>query len=513
MSDLVVSLQDICISFSGVQILKNVNLDLKKGEIHAVVGENGAGKSTLMKILMGIYQKTSGTLCIDGEEIQQYDVNLARKKGIQMIPQELALVPAISVGENIMMGVRNEKKGFVNLKELNKAALPLLEEINCQVDPSVRVDSLPISYRQMISIAKAIAEEAKVIIMDEPTSSLSKEEIGELMRIIFELKEKGTTIIYISHLLDEIFTVADRITVLRDGEVITTLEKEAVTQRELVSYMVGEDLLAAQESLGQMEEEAGETRKEGIEPVLSVKKLLRKGMEEPISLDLYPGEIVGITGLIGSGKTEFVRALFGLEKVESGSIFIDGKEVQIRSPKEAYENGMALVPEDRRNEGLVLIRDVKENISMNAIYRRSISRLGFLNKSMETENAKEYVNKLKIKIAGLSQRTKKLSGGNQQKIVISKALLSHPKILVMDEPTRGIDVGAKKTIYDLLHTLKEQGMSVLYFSSDVAEMSFVGERIMVMREGTIVKQLPAKASVEQILDYVAGGAKSEEGTA
>lgn len=512
MEEHVVSLRNIGKAFAGVQVLKNVNLDLRKGEIHALVGENGAGKSTLMKILMGIYDRTSGDILINSKQMDAgYSIRTARKMGINMIPQELALVPALSVGENIMLGLRSEKKGMISLKELNEAAVPLLKEIKCNVDPSVRVDTLPISYRQMISIAKAMAEEAQVIIMDEPTSSLSKDEINELMRIIFGLKEKGTTIIYISHLLDEIFTVADRITVLRDGELVTTVDKNAITQRELVSHMVGEDLLTTQNKLKQEEKSAVHeaVKRNNQKPLLSVKELKRKGQDAAVSLDLYPGEVIGITGLIGSGKTEFIRTLIGLDKMESGSVCLDGKEIHITNPQEAYRHGIALVPEDRRNEGLVLVRSVLENISMNHFYRKSISRGGFLDKKKEKENAVSYVDKLSIKIAGLTQRTYKLSGGNQQKIVISKALLSRPKILIMDEPTRGIDVGAKAAIYNLIEELKKEGLSVLYFSSDISEMSFVGERIMIMREGAIVKELMGNAPVEEILDYVAGGVEHE----
>lgn len=512
MEENIVTLRGIGKAFNGVQVLSQVDLDFKKGEVHALVGENGAGKSTLMKILMGIYDRTQGEIIIDGKEMDaSYSINTARANGINMVPQELALVPALSVGENIMMGRKKGKHGFFSLKKTQQEAIPYLNQLGITVSPEVRVDSLPISYRQMVSIAKTCADDAKLIIMDEPTSSLSKEEVDELMAVIRRLKEDGKTIIYISHLLDEIFAISDRITVLRDGKKIVTKRTEELTQRELISYMVGEDLLHTQEALREDGEEGEDIlRSAGETPVLELKDIRRRGTDKRVSLRLYPGEIVGVTGLIGAGKTELIRSIIGLDKMDEGQIFVKGRPVTIRSPRDAYALRIATVPEDRKLEGLALIRSVRENISMTQKYRKSISRAGFIDKKKERENALSHIEKLNTKVADLEQRVLKLSGGNQQKIVISKALLSGPEILIMDEPTRGIDVGAKATIYQLLQELKKEGMAILYFSSDVSEMSFVGDRVLVMREGEIVRELPKKqATVENMLNYMAGGTSNE----
>ncbi|MBQ9942043.1 MAG: sugar ABC transporter ATP-binding protein [Christensenellaceae bacterium] len=507
MEDIIVRLRGIGKAFNGVQVLKDVDLDFKKGEVHALVGENGAGKSTLMKILMGIYDRTEGELAIDGTVMDMsYNINTARKQGINMVPQELALVPALSVGENILMGRKKGKFGFVNIRKIQNQAIPYLEELGIDISPETRVDRLPLSHRQMVSIAKTCADDAKLIIMDEPTSSLSKEEVDELMKVIRKLKAAGKTIIYISHLLDEIFAIADRITVLRDGRHIITKNTDELTQRELVSYMVGEDLMHTQESLREDGLQDMRMHAEDEIPALELKGVTRKGTDKEVSLKLYKGEVVGVTGLVGAGKTELLRSIIGLDKMEKGQIFVEGEAVNIRSPQEAFEHNIAIVPEDRKLEGLVLVRSVEENTELSPKYRKLISKLGFIDKKQGRKDTLKYIDKLSTKVAGLDQKVLKLSGGNQQKIVISKALLSNPKILVMDEPTRGIDVGAKATIYQLLQELKNQGMSILYFSSDVAEMSFVGDRILVMREGEIVKELQkGEATMEKMLNYMAGG--------
>jgi len=511
LDDHIISLRHIGKSFSGVQVLKDINLDLRKGEIHALVGENGAGKSTLVKILMGVYDRSEGEIVIDGQTMKEYGINTARKHGVNMIPQELALVPALSVGENILLGQKKGKYGFISLHRINREADRYIKELGFHLDPKERVDRLPLSYRQLVSITKSVAEQAQLIIMDEPTSSLSRDEVEDLKKIIFKLKERGTTVIYISHLLDEVFAVSDRITVLRDGKLITTLNREETNQRELISYMVGEDLLRTQETLREDLVKQYHEKTDGVQkPVLSVRNVKRKGAEPRVSFDLFSGEIVGVTGLVGAGKTELIKTILGLEKMESGELLLEEKPIVINSPQDAYRHGIATVPEDRKLEGLALIRSNMENMSMSDVYRKNISRYGFIDKKKERENALSYVGRLTIRLASLNQRVVKLSGGNQQKIVITKALLSRPKILIMDEPTRGIDIGAKTTIYKLIHELKEQGVAVLYFSSDVSEMSFVGDRVLIMREGDIVKELPAaQATVENMLNYMAGGKDNE----
>ena len=504
MEETIISLRHISKEFSGVRVLEDVNLDLRRGEVHALVGENGAGKSTLMKILIGLYDRSGGEIAIDGKTFPHYDIATARENGISIIPQELALASALSVGENIMLGRKKGKKGFVSLKNVERDSLEYIREAGLRVHPSTRVDRLPLSQRSLVSIAKACADNAKVIIMDEPTSSLSKEEVDELMGVIRRLREKGTTIIYISHLLDEIFRITDRITVLRDGRHIVTVDTAAITQRELISHMVGEDLLRTQEAL-RAEGAAAPAHQPGEAPLLHLAGLCRRG-GKPISLSICPGEVVGVTGLVGAGKTELLRSIVGLEKLEAGEIFVDGKKAAIRTPADAYALGIAIVPEDRKLEGLVLCRSNMENMSMTQVYRKRISKWGFLSKKQERRDALAWAQRLGTKIAGLSQRVYKLSGGNQQKIVISKALLSGPRVLLMDEPTRGIDVGAKAAIYQLIRELRQQGMAVLYLSSDVSEMPFVSDRVLVMRDGRIVSELSREeATLENMLNSMAGG--------
>ena len=505
LDEIVVSLKRVNKSFSGVKVLTNIDLDIYKGDIHAIVGENGAGKSTLVKILMGVYPTESGEITIFGERMNSYNITIARKKGINMVPQELALVPAFTVAENIMMSHKKGNLGFLSQRNITKQAEAYIKEIGFDLNPSIRVDRLPISYRQLVSIVKAVAENAKVIIMDEPTSSLSKEELDELMRIIRKLKEHGTTIIYISHILDEIFNISDKITVLRDGRLITTLETRKTNQREIISHMVGEDLLKTQQNL-RLTIGKQELKNEEI-PIFEVQNLKRKQDEEGgVSFKLYSGEIVGITGLVGAGKTELIRTIIGLDKKAGGKIFINGKETQIRGPKDGFNKGIAVVPEDRKLEGLVLIRNVEENAAMCVTYRKTISKFGFINKKKEKNDVMSYVDKLNIKITSLYQRLNRLSGGNQQKVVISKVLLSKPRILIVDEPTRGIDIGAKTTIYKLIRELKDKGISILFFSSDISEMPFVGDRILIMRKGKIEVELKAEeATLRKMLNYVSGG--------
>ncbi|MDD5016504.1 MAG: sugar ABC transporter ATP-binding protein [Eubacteriales bacterium] len=504
--DTIVCLNKINKSFSTVQVLFDVDLELKKGEVHAIVGENGAGKSTLMKILMGVYPPDSGEIIIDDIKMKKYNVNVARDNGIVIIPQELSLVPAYTVAENIFLSQRGTAKfGFVSGRKMISQADALIKELGYKIDAGIRTDKLPIAYRQVVSIVKAVAENAKVIIMDEPTSSISKDEVDELMKIIDMLKKRGTTIIYISHLLDEVFSVSDRVTVLRDGKLVTTLDKKSTTQREVISFMVGEDLLKTQQEV--MEKTKKESKDyKNEEPIFEISNLRRKEKEEEVSLRLHKGEVIGITGLVGSGKTELVRTIIGLDKKSGGQIFIEGKGVNLTSPKSAYKKGIAIVPEDRKLQGLVLIRSVIENIALSDVYRKRISRAGFINQKKEKKDALNYVNKLKIRITSLRQTVDNLSGGNQQKVAVSKALMVQPKILILDEPTRGIDVGAKAMIYKLIMELKEQGMGILFFSSDISEIPFISDRVLVMREGKIVAKLNTEqATIENMLNYMAGG--------
>jgi ABC-type sugar transport system ATPase subunit len=498
------TLLNISKSFNGVQVLRAVSLELKAGEVHAIVGENGAGKSTLVKVLMGSIAKDSGEIVIGGVYQGAYDMRAARHAGITMIPQELALVPAFTVAENIMMGhlPRIGRSRLIDWNGTTRRAQDVLGELGFAIDPRARVDRLPIAYRQMVAVAKAVADKARVIIMDEPTSSLGREEVARLLDVVTSLKKRGATIVYISHLLDEVFQVADRITVLRDGRHVETKSTGETTQREIVSLMVGEDLLNTQNML---RKEVERTRIARGAPLLEVRGLRRKRQEAGASFAVHRGEVVGITGLVGSGKTELARTLLGLERYEAGEILIDGKVQQIRRPRHAQRHGIFMVPEDRKLQGLVLLMSVKENISLSQGYRARISTLGVINREREAEDARTYVERLKIKVAGLDQRVYRLSGGNQQKVVISKALLAQPKILMLDEPTRGIDVGAKATIYQLIRELADSGVTVLLFSSEISEVLLVSDRVLVMRAGKIVAEMPGgEATQDRVLQCAAG---------
>jgi len=506
--DIIVSLENIVKSFAGVRVLDNVNFNLKKGEVHALVGENGAGKSTLMKILMGIISKDGGKVFVNGKEQFDYNVSIAKKNGITIIPQELSLIPDSSVAESVMLGQRPlNKLGFVDWNKMMAETEKIIKELGFDIDPKTKVRKLSIAHRQLVSIVKAIADNAKIIIMDEPTSSLSKEEVNKLFSIIDTLRKREFTIIYISHMLDEVFEVADIITVLRDGQNVGTKIKKHTSHLEIISLMLGRILLSVEELLcKKLKKDIDDNTIKG-NPLLEVKSLKRKVGEPSVSFKLYSGEVLGITGLIGSGKTELVRSVFGLDKIEKGEIIINGEKIKIRNPREAFEAGMGFVPEDRRLQGLVLPMSVIENISLIEIYRKRISKFGFINKKKEKKDFFYYIENLNIQSTSSNQRVYKLSGGNQQKIVLSKVLLAEPKILILDEPTRGIDVGAKAAIYKLIIKLKEKGISVIFISSDISEMPIICDRVLIMRNKEIVCEITDRDGItpDKIMYSMAGG--------
>lgn len=500
----IVELSGITKSFSGVSVLKGVDLTLHSGEVVALMGENGAGKSTLMNILMGVHQADGGQIRIHGKEFQSYDIQTARENGIAIIPQELALVPALSVAENIFLSRRTERRGAaVSQKEMIRKAGKILDELGFDIDPRMRVDQLPISYRQLVSIVKVVAEQASVVIMDEPTSSLSIEEVKRLQTIIRRMKERGVAIVYISHLLDEVFEIADTLIVLRDGHFIASRKKEETNQREIVSLMVGEDLMQTQQKLRSEIENEGELRGETL---LEVEGLKLTPKTEPVGFTLHAGEVLGITGLVGAGKTELLRALTGLDKNENFSMRLYGEPTKLNNMRDALEHGVSVVPEDRKLQGLVLIRSVRENIAMCRTHRKRTGKFGMIDRRQENADAAEMIQELAIKTAGPEQRVRYLSGGNQQKVVIAKELLAQPKILMLDEPTRGIDVGAKATIYQLISKLKKSGMGVLFFTSDMSEIPVVCDRVIVLSGGEISGRIEGRdVTIGKILQYAAGG--------
>ncbi len=502
--DNIVTMQGIHKSFSGVEVLHGVDFQLQRGEILGLVGENGAGKSTLMNILMGSHPRDAGEIIINGKTLKEYNVTIALQSGITMIPQELALVPAITVGENIMLSQRSANSfRMLDWKKLHQRAQATIDEMHFDIDSHARLDSLPIAYRQLVAIIRAISENQQVIIMDEPTSSLSREEVIHLHDVIRQLKERGKTIIYISHLMDEIFGITDRITILRDGNIIDTKRTAETNEREIVSLMVGEQLYEVQGQL--LHREIEEDKNEKRPAALSVRDLRRTKNTGALSFDLREGEILGITGLIGAGKTELIRCLFGLDKYLSGEIRIFDKPVKINNPITAIKHHMMLVPEDRKLQGLVLPGSVQENITLTQLYRKKTGKLGFRSLSKERKDSERYVKRLSIKISSLEQRVRNLSGGNQQKVVISKALITNPRILILDEPTRGIDVGAKAMIYQLIRELRNEGMFILFVSSDINEVPLVCDRLLVMRDSNIVAELKAREiTADNIINHVAG---------
>lgn len=502
----IVKMNGICKSFSGVKVLKNVNFDLRRGEVHALVGENGAGKSTLMNILMGILTPEQGEIIINGEEQPRgYSIDHALKTGVTMIPQELALVPAVSVAENIMMSHRPKyKSGAINWKKLYSQARYHVEQLGFDFDVTQRTDSLPIAYRQLICIIKAIAEGTSVIIMDEPTSSLSAEEVTNLHSIIRKIAAQGTSIIYISHYIDEIFAISDRVTVMRDGENVGTYETGNIDQRTLISMMVGEELLETQNKLQNRVRVDNNTRRTDVKPILEVCDLKVNEKTPPCSFEAYAGEVIGIAGLVGAGKTEIAKSVLGIAKYVSGQIRIKGEIAAIKNPIDAYRYGFAIIPEDRKLEGLCLLSSAEDNIALIPKYRKTISKFGVIQKKKQTEDVNRSIEMLSIKTER-KQRARKLSGGNQQKLVLAKALLTKPEILILDEPTRGIDVGAKGIIYELIRNLRDEGMCVILCSSDVEEVSLISDRILVLRDGKIVKELHGnECSVKNVLNYAAG---------
>jgi ribose transport system ATP-binding protein len=480
--------------FPGVVALDDVHFELRKGEVHVLLGENGAGKSTLMKILSGAYQKTSGQILLDGEEVEIKNPRHAQELGISIIYQELNLIPYLRVGENIFLGREPCKRaGVVNSKTLYRASQKLLDDLGVQIDARAVVRQLRVAQQQMVEVAKALSLDARILIMDEPTSALTDVEINELFATIRRLKSRGVSVVYISHRMEEIFEIGDRVTVLRDGRYVGTEEIKKVTKPRLIRMMVDRDL---SEQFPKVKAPVGEE-------VLRVESLTRKGVLEDISFTLRKGEVLGIAGLLGSGRTELARALFGADRIDSGEVYIKGERVRIRSPRSAISSGLGFLTEDRKSEGLVLLLSVKDNIALPSVDR--LSKFGVVDHRKEREAAESYVHDLRIKTPGLQQRVVFLSGGNQQKVVLSKWLFCNSDILIFDEPTRGIDVGSKVEIYQLMNELTAKGAAILMISSELPEILGMSDRILVMRRGRIAGELnAAEATQEKILQLAIG---------
>lgn len=491
----IISCQKIRKSFPGVLALDDVDFELKKGEVHALCGENGAGKSTLIKILTGLYGKDSGSILYNGQEVHYKSVQDCRNHGISLIPQEIHLAQDLTVAENVMMTQYPTKGGRVNWTEMRRRTLELQKRIGCEnaFTPDTRVGDLSLGHQQMIEIMKAISTELKVICFDEPTSSLSDEETERLFELIHDLKSKGVSIIYVSHRLAEIFKVCDRVTIFKDGRYVDTKEISSVKPDELVSLMVGREM--------------GSFKRSGryadyTKPVLEVRNLSFGKRVQNVSFTLHSGEILGLFGIVGSGRTETARLLFGMEKKDNGSIRINGEEVDIKNPKIAAGKGLGFVTEDRRGEGLSTISSVKWNITMPYIKKLATGK-AFIKHREENRNANSFREKLHIKTASLDTNAGSLSGGNQQKIVIAKWLGAQADILIFDEPTRGIDVGAKAEIYRLMEELVSHGKSIIMISSELPEILSLADRVLVYRDGEINKEFKEvkELSEERVLHY------------
>jgi ABC-type sugar transport system ATPase subunit len=487
--------------FPGVLALNKVSLGLSRGEVHALVGENGAGKSTLIKIICGVYQPTEGTLFWDSQQVSIHSPAEALRLGIVPVHQELNLEPYLSVAENIFIGRQPKNRlGLVDHRRMNEMAVSWLEELGMKTEPTALVGMISVAERQMVSIARAVSLNASMVIFDEPTASLTRRETELLFDVIRGLRAKNLGIIFISHRMEEIFGHCDRVTIMRDGNVITTTPVNEISTDEIIRKMIGRDL----------RELFKKERSRPGEPVLEVRNLSVQGLLHDVSLCLRRGEILGLAGLVGAGRTELARAIVGDLKYDSGSLLIEGRSVQIKNPTEAIKAGIGLVPEERKELGLVLGLSVKKNISI-AILRR-LARFGLVRMRQETKVARTYVDRLSIKTPSLAQGVQYLSGGNQQRVVIAKWLATTPKILIVDEPTRGIDVGAKAEMHVLLNDLVKQGVSIIMISSELPEVLAMSDRILVMHEGTVVAELDGAATnEEEILRYATGELRQEAG--
>ncbi|WP_035294443.1 sugar ABC transporter ATP-binding protein [Clostridium sp. KNHs214] len=492
----ILKMENISKSFPGVKALDNVQLSAYGGEVLGLLGENGAGKSTLMKILSGVYKKDEGKILIEGQETEITGIKDAESKGITIIHQELSVLPNLTVWENIFLGNEkfNKVSRRISKKLLKERSLDFLNQIGCNIDPDTLVRDISVGEMQMIEIAKALTKNASIIIMDEPTTALTDVETKNLFTVIKKLRDKGIAIIYISHRMEEIFKMCDRITVLRDGKYVGDAMVADVSNDDIISMLVGRKL----------EEQFPYKKVDTGEILLEVKDLNYSNKVKNASLQVKAGEILGIAGLMGSGRTELAKTIFGEYKKISGEIFIDGEKREIKSPKDAIHHGICYLSEDRKKEGLVLGMSVGDNMTL-ANLKKYENSFKVIDRKKEKKDVDEYIKKLSVKTPSSEQFIKNLSGGNQQKAILAKWIMLSPKVLIIDEPTRGIDVGAKKEIYDVLNALKESGKAVIMISSDMPEVLGISDRILVMHEGNITGELNREeASQESIMKCAVG---------
>ena len=493
MNKTILEMKKIEKGFSGVHALKGVDFNLRSGEVHALMGENGAGKSTLMKILTGIYKADSGEIFCFNKKCNFNSVKDSQAIGISIIHQELNQVNDLSVAKNIFLGREKLKFGcFIDDKIMQKEAKKLLNYVGININPDEKISNLTVGQQQMVEIAKAISFNSKILILDEPTTALTEPETEELFRIMKELKSKGIGMIYISHRMGEIRKISDRVTVMRDGEYIGTVKTNDVTDEKIVKMMVGREITSTKKEDSRL--------KKNAQVILEVKKLNSGEKIKDVSFCLHKGEILGFSGLMGAGRTELARAIVGADSFTSGEIFINNKKVSIKTPYDAVKKGICYLSEDRKRYGLLLNKNVAENTVLSSL--ENYSKFGFINDKKANKDAEEKNKELKTKTPSLSQSVKNLSGGNQQKVIIARWLLKNCDILIFDEPTRGIDIGAKSEMYDLIEQLSSSGKSIIIISSELSEILRVSDRILVMCEGRITKELPIReANQENIMKY------------
>jgi ribose transport system ATP-binding protein len=505
MTDALVRMEGIDKSFPGVHALNNCRFELYAGEVHALLGENGAGKSTLMKVLAGIYPKDSGHVYFQGKEVEITSPRAAQALGISMIHQELNLMPHLTVAQNVYIGREPRWGGnfLLDDKALNRTTQELFEQMHLKLNPRTKVADLTVAKQQMVEIAKALSFNSRVLIMDEPTAALTDTEIAELFTIIRGLRQQGVGVVHISHRLEEIKQISDRVTVMRDGHYIDTVQTQDVTIEEIIRMMVGRTIYESAPEIPEQETQA---------IVLEVKNLNRSNELKEINFHLKKGEILGFAGLMGAGRTEVARAVFGADPIDSGEIYVHGKRVEIKSPRDAVTHGIGYLSEDRKRYGLALGMDVETNIVLAAL-QKFLGAGGVVNRSQTSSIAKKYADALAIKTPSLQQRVKNLSGGNQQKVVIGKWLTANTEILIFDEPTRGIDVGAKSEIYKLLNDLARAGKAIIMISSELPEILRMSHRIIVMCEGRITGELSSSEATQEAIMTLAtqrGGIISDD---
>ena len=492
MADNILTLKNVTKRYPGVVALSDVSIEVRRGEVLALIGENGAGKSPMIKTITGAIQPDEGVITFEGQGYKALNPTLTRDLGIAAIYQEFTLAPTLTVAENIFMGQKVNEGPVRNTKLLFEKAQQVLDRFGVDINPRSLVRDLTVAYKQLVEIAKAIAKNAKLIIMDEPTAPLTDDEVDILMKIVHELKAEGISIIFISHRLDELYRVADRVTVMRDGEVIITKEVSALSKADLIYYMVGREL---KESFPARSITYGDV-------ALEVKGLTGNGVA-PISFSVRRGEVVGLAGLVGAGRTELARLIFGADPKDGGEIFVDGKKVEIRSPRDAVDHGIGYVSEDRKQSGVLLRMPISKNITLPILKR--ISHLGVVDTKKEAEVVKKQIGDMSIRTPSPEQLAGNLSGGNQQKVVLGKWLASNSKILILDEPTRGIDVGAKQEIYKLINKLAEEGLAVIVISSEMEEVLGLTDRMLILYEGQFMAELKKEDySQERVLQFASG---------